>query len=84
MNKFSAFSLLLSNCCVALLYHNNSIQPNSRKEVQLETLLAGILKKGPNRNQDNISAEKIQAAHLATINSLAKEIMAGPIMTYYQ
>jgi len=59
MNKFSASSLLLSNCCVALLYRNNSIQLNSRKEVQLETLLAGILKKGPNRNQDNISAEKI-------------------------
>jgi len=45
--------------------------------------LTVFLKKGPTRNQDNISAEKIQAAHLANINSLAKEIMASPVMTYY-
>ena len=41
-----------------------------------------LLKKGPNRNQDSISAEKIQAAHMANINRLAKDgklIMAGPI-----
>ena len=43
-----------------------------------------LLKKGPNRNQDSISAEKIQAAHMANINRLAKEgkiIMAGPMGT---
>ena len=41
-----------------------------------------LLQKGPNRNQDSISAEKIQAAHMANITRLAKEgklIMAGPI-----
>ena len=41
-----------------------------------------LLKKGPNRNQDSISADKIQAGHMANINRLAKEgklIMAGPM-----
>lgn len=43
-----------------------------------------LLKKGPNRNQDSVSAALIQAGHRANINKLAAEgkiIMAGPIGT---
>ena len=41
-----------------------------------------LLKKGPHRDQDSATRAKIQTAHLANINRLAKEgkiIMAGPI-----
>lgn len=49
---------------------------------QMKRFWLVLLQKGPNRSQDSISAEKIQAAHMANINRLAKEgklIMAGPI-----
>ncbi|TAL46122.1 MAG: hypothetical protein EPN92_06640 [Chitinophagaceae bacterium] len=41
-----------------------------------------LLKKGPNRTHDSVSAAKIQAGHMANINRLAKEgkiIMAEPM-----
>jgi uncharacterized protein YciI len=41
-----------------------------------------LLKRGPNRTQDSISAAKIQAGHMTNIDRLAKEgkiIMAGPM-----
>ena len=67
-----------------------TIQPEKYDINKDSTVAAGemkrywlvLLQKGPNRNQDSISAGIIQAAHMANINRLAKEgklIMAGPI-----
>ena len=42
-----------------------------------------FLTKGPNRNQDSLTATKIQAAHMANIERLAKEgklQVAGPFL----
>ena len=68
----------------------STTQPEKYDIIKDTTVTAGemkrywlvLLQKGPNRNQDSISAEKIQAAHMANINRLAKEgklVMAGPI-----
>lgn len=57
--------------------NDTSVSANEMKRYWLV-----LLQKGPNRNQDSASAEKIQAAHMANINRLAKEgklVMAGPI-----
>ena len=66
-------------------------QPAEKYELEKDTSVYGdqmkrywlvLLKKGPNRNQDSLSAEKIQAAHIANIERLAKLgkiLMAGPM-----
>lgn len=72
-----------------------TIQPGTTTSVKYDPLLDTsvytgemkrywlvLLKKGPNRSHDSISAAKIQAGHMANIDRLAKEgkiIMAGPM-----
>ena len=93
--KILSFILIIA--CIAVACSNDqqktevSTTPLEKYDLEKDTsFFAGemkrywlvLLKKGPNRNQDSISAEKIQAAHMANINRLAKEgklIMAGPI-----
>ncbi len=50
---------------------------------KMKTYYFVLLTKGPHREQDSLTAEKIQAAHMANINRLGKEgklIVAGPFM----
>jgi uncharacterized protein YciI len=53
------------------------------KQEELKAYYLVILKKGPNRNQDSISAARIQKEHLDNINRLAsigKLNVAGPFL----
>ena len=92
--KILLFILLI--CSIALACSNDHQKPEisttpEKYDLEKDTSVYSgkmkrywlvLLKKGPSRNQDSISAEKIQAAHMANINRLAKEgklIMAGPI-----
>ena len=91
--KILLFILLIA--CIAISCSNKhketSTAPPEKYDIEKDsTVSAGkmkrywlvLLQKGPNRNQDSISAEKIQAAHMANISRLGKEgklVMAGPI-----
>ncbi|HYK77821.1 MAG TPA: YciI family protein [Daejeonella sp.] len=50
-------------------------------EMQLKEYFFVMLKKGPNRDQNKETADKLQEAHMAHINQMAKEgklAIAGP------
>lgn len=49
--------------------------------------IMAFLKEGPNRDQDSLEAEKIQAAHLANIEKMAesgKLVLAGPFLDEFE
>jgi uncharacterized protein YciI len=89
------FFILIIGCIVTACSNDqqstvSKTQPDKYDITTDTTVTAGemkrywlvLLQKGPHRNQDSISAEKIQAAHMANITRLAKEgklVMAGPI-----
>ena len=61
---------------------NYDLQSDTVYSKEMKRFWLVELRKGPNRNQDSASRVKIQAAHIANIERLAKEgkiIMAGPI-----
>jgi uncharacterized protein YciI len=89
------FSVLLVAVFMSCNQQHNKNEPTAQTaekyELEKDTSVYGdqmkrywlvLLKKGPNRNQDSLSAEKIQAAHIANIERLAKLgkiLMAGPM-----
>jgi len=93
--RFIVFLLCIT--CIAFSCSNHQQTPSVSKTEPVKYDLANdtsvysgemkrywlvLLKKGPHRDQDSLSKAKIQEAHLANINRLAKEgkiIMAGPI-----
>jgi len=92
------FSLLILICLVAACNNEQKSKNNSAKIVEkydfstdtsvysgeMKRYWLVFLKKGPTSNHDSVSAAKIQEAHMANINRLAKEgkiIMAGPMGT---
>ncbi|MCW8870431.1 MAG: YciI family protein [Proteobacteria bacterium] len=49
----------------------------------MKTYVMALLKAGPNRDQDEETAQKLQQAHLANIRNLAEKgqlVLAGPFM----
>ena len=59
------------------------MQKNKVSEPKLKTYYLALLRKGPRRDQDSITAAKIQDAHLANIRRLYNEgklDLAGPFL----
>lgn len=83
--SFTAILVIVFSAC-----NPESIKISTGDEAKSDTMQYGEMKqywltllyKGPNRTQDSTAAERIQAAHLANIDRLAKEgkiVMAGPM-----
>jgi uncharacterized protein YciI len=70
--------LLLSLLCLAGIIHPARAQ---EKEGVMKQYWMVFLKKGPHRDQDSVTAAKLQQSHMANIDrlaSLGKILVAGP------
>ncbi len=51
--------------------------------IGMKIYVMAFLKKGPNRSQDSVEATRLQSAHMANIQRMAREgslVLAGPFM----
>jgi len=67
-------------CCIAQCIH---AQSNKSPADNLKPYFFVLLKKGPNRSQDSVTAARIQKAHTENINRMAasgKLNVAGPFL----
>ena len=77
MNRYLLFFILIFAGLLA------SAQGQKKNEDNLKPYFFVILKKGPHRDQDSATADKIQKGHLENINMLAasgKLNVAGPFL----
>ena len=75
--------ILLALVVTFIVYGTASAQAGNKAEDNLKPYFFVLLKKGPNRNQDSVTAAKIQKAHLENINRMAaagKLNVAGPFL----
>jgi len=97
LSSITSIVILLIICsCKPEVSVNVNTPPGSATEITYDSTLAkklgadeygmkhyvmAFLKRGPQRNQDSITAAKIQKGHMANINRLAEEgklVVAGP------
>lgn len=95
--KFTFFILTISfllACTPKTEKGNDSVQPHDKEQFDvalvektgadqygMKSFVIAFLKSGPNRDQDSVTAEKLQRAHLDNIFRLAEEgklVVAGP------
>ena len=65
----------------SLAQKSDSAESAAEKKVEMKRYWMVFLKKGPHRDQDSVTAAKLQEGHLANINrlaSLGKLVVAGP------
>jgi uncharacterized protein YciI len=78
--KLVSFLLATLFCCTT---QSAYAQSNKNAGDNLKPYFFVLLKKGPNRSQDSVTAAKIQKAHLENINRMAasgKLNVAGPFL----
>jgi uncharacterized protein YciI len=83
-NCFFFLFIIVFSSQLTFAQHDDSTKTNSPgKKYDMKTYYMVFLKKGPNRDQDSVTAAKIQEGHLANIGRLAelgKIAIAGPFL----
>ena len=77
MKKYTVFLCVVS----VLVFAQDKKEGKEVKEGEMKQYFLVLLKRGPVRNQDSTTSEKIQAAHIANIERLYKKgkiDIAGP------
>jgi uncharacterized protein len=80
MKKLILFTCLVLFTSFAFAGHYSA--DTSKKEMELKEYFLVLLKKGPSRSQDSLTAKKIQEGHLGNMDKMHKAgklCIAGPV-----